>query len=173
MMVPKRISQTSVPGALEKALRYRLLNEPLEAESICRDVLAVEPDNREALITLLLALTDQFDHATMVTLQMAKDVLESLPGEYEREYYTGIIHERWGKAQLARGMPVGIAIDWLRQAMRDYERAEALRRPDDPDAVLRWNACARFLTRVPQADTGTASADRDVTAEYGDDIPTR
>ena len=38
-----------MPAALEKALRYRLLNEPVEAESICRDVLEVDPDNQAAL----------------------------------------------------------------------------------------------------------------------------
>ena len=48
-------------GGLEKALRYRLLNEPLEAESICLDVLQAEPANQEALVTLVLARTDLFD----------------------------------------------------------------------------------------------------------------
>ena len=57
----KRISKDAVPAALEKALRYRLLNEPLESESICRDVLATDSKNQEALVTLLLALTDQFE----------------------------------------------------------------------------------------------------------------
>ena len=41
----KRISQAALPAALAKAERYRLLNEPEQAESICRDVLAVEPKN--------------------------------------------------------------------------------------------------------------------------------
>ena len=57
----KTLSPEAVPRALEKAERYRLLNEPGEAESICLDALDVEPDNQEALVTLLLALTDQFD----------------------------------------------------------------------------------------------------------------
>ena len=35
----ERISIDAVPAALEKAERYRLLNEPLMAESICLDVL--------------------------------------------------------------------------------------------------------------------------------------
>jgi hypothetical protein len=60
MLELKRIPPSAVQPALEKALRYRLLSEPGEAESICRDVLAVDPDNQEALVTLLLALTDQF-----------------------------------------------------------------------------------------------------------------
>ena len=61
MVEPKLISKAGVPAALEKATRYRLLNEPLQAESICRDILTVEPENQQALITLLLAVTDQFD----------------------------------------------------------------------------------------------------------------
>ena len=39
----KSISTEAVPGALGKAERYRLLNEPREAESICRDVHRVLP----------------------------------------------------------------------------------------------------------------------------------
>ena len=58
----KVLSLDAVPRALEKAVRYRLLNEPSEAESICLDVLEVDPDNEEAIATLVLALTDQFDH---------------------------------------------------------------------------------------------------------------
>ena len=56
----KHIGPEAIPAALDKAERYRLLNQPDAAESICEDVLAVDPDNQPALITLLLALTDQF-----------------------------------------------------------------------------------------------------------------
>lgn len=49
-----------IPEALQKAERYRLLNEPRLAESICQDILDIEPDNRKAIITMLLAITDQF-----------------------------------------------------------------------------------------------------------------
>jgi len=38
----KRLTKEAVPRALEKAERYRLLNEPTEAESICQDILRVE-----------------------------------------------------------------------------------------------------------------------------------
>jgi hypothetical protein len=40
----KPISIASIPRALEKAERYRLLNEPEQAESICLDILDAEPD---------------------------------------------------------------------------------------------------------------------------------
>ena len=53
----KPISTAAIPRAVAKAERYRLLNEPQEAESICRDVLRVDEDNQEVLTMLLLALT--------------------------------------------------------------------------------------------------------------------
>lgn len=55
----KRISSSSIPSALQKAERYRIINDPSSAESICLDVLEVDPRNQEALVTLLLAITDQ------------------------------------------------------------------------------------------------------------------
>ena len=58
----KPLSKEAVPAALEKANCYRFLNEPVEAESICLDILEVEPENQQAIITLLLSLTDQFGH---------------------------------------------------------------------------------------------------------------
>ena len=54
MYILKTISKDAVPAALERAKQYRLLGDPLEAESICRDILEVEPDNQDALITLLM-----------------------------------------------------------------------------------------------------------------------
>ena len=56
----KPLSPAAIPAALARVERYRLLGEPTEAESICHDILSVEPANREALIGLILALTDQF-----------------------------------------------------------------------------------------------------------------
>ena len=54
----KSISVESIPEALKKVERYRLLNEPTLAESICLDILAIVPDHQQALISLLLARTD-------------------------------------------------------------------------------------------------------------------
>jgi hypothetical protein len=47
----KQLHKDAIPAALEKAERYRLLNEPGEAESICLDILAVDPDNQRAVIS--------------------------------------------------------------------------------------------------------------------------
>lgn len=145
----KPLSAAGIPAALEKAERYRLLNEPGEAVSICQDVLAVQPHDRQARIILLLALTDQLVEEPGVALR-AQQVARSLDEEYERLYYLGIVSERSAKAHLRRG---GVSLegvyDWLADAMEFYDRAEALRPPGNDDAILRWNACARLLQEHP------------------------
>ena len=145
----KRLPRDGVAAALKKAERYRLLNEPWYAESICRDVLEVERDHAEALVTLLLALTDQFVVAGSEALTAARAVLPRLAGEYERRYYAGIICERWAKRVLdSQALGSGPVIyHWLREAMAWYEQAEPLRAPGDDDAILRWNTCARLIDR--------------------------
>jgi hypothetical protein len=146
----KTLSTEAVPRALAKAERYRLLNEPGEAESICLDALRIEPGNQEALAMLLLALTDQFDNNPS-SIGEAWDTVGRLRGDYERAYYSGIVFERRAKAQLRHSAP-GCgprAYEWLREAMRHYEQAEAIRPPSNDDALLRWNACARLIMSDP------------------------
>ncbi len=142
----KTLSPEAIPRALAKAERYRLLNEPGEAESICLDALAADPDNQDAIATLLLALTDQFVGDSS-RVPDAWNTVRRLRDDYERAYYTGIIHERRAKAVIAHGTPRGgsRAYEWLREAMEHYERAEAIRPPNNDDALLRWNACARLI----------------------------
>lgn len=146
----KPLSKGAVPAALEKAERYRLLNEPGEAVSICQDVLAVEPDHQPARVVLLLALTDQLLEEPGLASR-AGEVARSLRDAYEREYYTGIVAERSAKAHLRRGglSPDGV-YEWLADAMECYERAETLRPAGNDDAILRWNACARLLMDYPK-----------------------
>ncbi len=143
----KPISREAIAEALQKAERYRLLNEPTQAESICQDVLAVDHTNQQALIMLLLALTDQFGHG--VTAARARDVLRRISGDYEQAYYGGIISERIAHSQLRQASPNSAftAYDAFRKAMELYERAEELRPPGNDDAILRWNTCARMLMR--------------------------
>jgi hypothetical protein len=144
----KQLSADAVPAALEKALRYRLLNEPGTAESICHDVLSIEPENQQALVTLLLALTDRFGKGYSVGITQAQEVLSHLRDPYERIYYAGIICERRAKAQLKQGHPGSghDAYELLREAMTWYEKAEALRPAKNDDALLHWNTCARLIT---------------------------
>jgi hypothetical protein len=143
----KPISPEAVPVALAKAERYRLLNEPWQAESICRDILRVDPGHEQALVMLLLAQTDQFGKG--VTAVQAREVLARLTDNYERAYYAGIICERWAEALLRKGSPgVGFtAYENLHEAMVHYERAEQIRPEGNDDALLRWNTCARILMR--------------------------
>src|SRR5256712_13281652 len=101
----KPLSKDAIPAALERAMRYRLLNEPAEAESICLDVLRTDPDNQQALVILLLALTDRFSKGYGVSDTQAQELLPRLRGEYERVYYAGIILQRKAKARLPQRGP--------------------------------------------------------------------
>ena len=145
----KSLHKDAIPAALEKAERYRLLNEPAEAESICLDILATDPENQKALIALFLAVTDRFSKGYGVSDTEAGQILARITGEYERAYYNGILHERRAKAKLAQHSPGAphYAYDNRRAAMRHYEIAEKVRPAGNDDAVLRWNTCARLIEK--------------------------
>ena len=150
----KKLSREGLPAAHEKAERYRLLNEPVQAESICLDILAVEPGDQRALITLFLALTDQLETRLAAAFEEARALLPRIEGEYAATYYTGILYERRAGAHHKRGgnSSAEIAGDWFRRAMECYERAEKLRPAGNDDALVRWNTCARILMRHPELD---------------------
>lgn len=141
-----------IPQALKKAERYRLLNEPAESESICRDILAVDPEHQQAAVWLLLSLTDQIGLGRHDAAGEARKLLATLADGYEREYYAGVIAERVGKARWRSHLPGSgyEAYQWLREAMSHYERAETLSAQDNDDAKLRWNSCARMLDAHPE-----------------------
>jgi tetratricopeptide (TPR) repeat protein len=143
----KPLSREGIPAALERAMRYRLLNEPSEAESICQDVLRIDPESQQALVILLLAITDRIGRGYAVGSTEATEVLPRLRDPYEHAYYAGIIAERRGKACLRQGGPGSgyDAYEFLREAMAWYEKAEAIRPHGNDDALLRWNACARII----------------------------
>jgi hypothetical protein len=158
----KLITQDGVSAALHKAERYRLLNEPMAAESICRDVLACDPGNQQALILLVLSLSDEFASGEEMTagVRTARDVLTQIQDGYKRAYYSGIVCERRAKAQLRLGAPGSeeIAYDWFREAMTWYEEAERLRTPGNDEAILRWNSCARTLNQNEHVRPAAAEA---------------
>lgn len=164
----KRLSPEAVPAALEKALRYRLLNDPEQATSICEDVLAVEPGNQQALTTLILALTERFSAARPTSPKSAIDLLPRLQDAYEREYFAGLISEREAIARLQSNAPRSgpAAFECLRQAMRSYERAEAIRPPANDDALLRWNSCARMI--MSNSDIAPAEESQDLVPTLGE-----
>jgi tetratricopeptide (TPR) repeat protein len=148
MFTLKPISHDSVEGALAKAERYRLLNEPHEAESICRDILEIDPANREARISLILALTDEFPREEGV-FSSAIEAISGLQAAYDRAYYSGIAWERRAKAYHDAGKlgSSGYVYDWIVKALGLFEEAEHVRPAGNDDAILRWNACVRFLGR--------------------------
>jgi len=149
MFTLKPISKDAIPRAVDKAERYRLLNEPKEAESICLDILQVDPENQQALVILLLALTDQFEGTSPQSglRARAREILPKLGGEYERAYYAGIIHERKARSQVNAGFlgAGSLAYEGFREAMAWYEQAESIRPAGNDDAALRWNCCARAI----------------------------
>ena len=147
----KSISDQSIPEALAKVERYRLFNEPSLAESICLDILAIVPDHQQALISLLLARTDQFHSPTRMPKD-AQEVLAQIKGDYERAYYQGIIWERTGTCAHSpwrhRCRRIS-AYHALRDAMDHYEKAMKFAIPGNDDAILRWNTCARVIMQNP------------------------
>jgi hypothetical protein len=141
----KPISKAGIGEAISKVEVYRYLNEPGEAESICRDILAVEPDNQTALRLLGLAITDQFTGEASDRYSESENVFRSLTGEYERVYHLGILRERKAKAQLRAGRPPHTILPIFEEAMKCFEEAEKIRPPNNDDAILRWNRCVRLL----------------------------
>jgi hypothetical protein len=145
----KSISEQGIPEALAKVERYRLLNEPVLAESICLDILAIMPDHQQAMISLLLARTDQFH--SHVHLKGALEVLARIKGDYEQAYYAGVIWERLGNARIRHDDPGARASAYhaLRDAMGHYEKAMNFAPSGNDDAILRWNTCARMIMQNP------------------------
>jgi hypothetical protein len=166
MFALKPISRDSLDGALAKAERYRLLNEPNEAESICRDILEVAPANRDARISLILALTDEFtrDDRAFATAMAETTGLESA---YDRAYYSGIAWERRAKASHDAGRPGSSSrvYEWIVKALGLFEEAERLRPAGNDDPILRWNACVRFLERHKSLKPATEDAKEPILSE--------
>jgi tetratricopeptide (TPR) repeat protein len=141
----KRISTAGIAAAIAKAELYRSLNEPEEAESICRDILTIEPQHQLALRLLGLALTDQFTGGGSDHYRETEDIFRQLQDPYERLYYTGILHERRAKAQLQAGQLPRSLVALFDQALHVFAEAEKIRPAGNDDAILRWNRCVRLL----------------------------
>jgi hypothetical protein len=166
MFALKPISRDSLDGALAKAERYRLLNEPNEAESICRDILEVAPANREARISLILSLTDEFPRDDRAFASSMTETA-SLESAYDRAYYAGIAWERRAKAFHDAGRPgsSGRVYEWIVKALGLFEEAERLRPAGNDDSILRWNACVRFLERHKSLKPATEDVKEPILSE--------
>jgi hypothetical protein len=145
----KVISTSGIAEAISKAEVYRNLNQPEEAESICRDILAADPGNHVGLRILGLALTDQFTGEAGDRYAEAEDIFGNLVDPYERLYYTGILQERRLKAQLGAGRPAHTLLPLLEEALRCFAEAEKIRPTGNDDSILRWNRCVRLLQSRP------------------------
>ena len=145
----KSISKAGIPEAIAKVELYRYLNEPEEAESICRDILAVDPEHQLAKRMLGLTITDQFKGAASDRYTEVAELFGSLRDGYERNYYTGLLHERRAKAQLASGSAAHVLLPLVEEALRCFAEAEKLRPAGNDDSILRWNRCVRLLESRP------------------------
>lgn len=148
----KPMSFSAVPAALAKADHYRLLNDPRQAESICLDILTVDPENQKALVVLVLALSDQLERRKDAGVKQAREHLARVRDVYQRTYFDGLVCERRAYTVLATQQPgaAHAAYGWFRQAMDRYAEAEGMRPPDNDDAILRWNSVVRMLRRHPE-----------------------
>lgn len=143
----KPITKEGIPQALAKAERYRMLNESRLAESICQDILLIEPDNQQVIITMLLAISDQIGKYRVDYSAKVRNLISKMTNEYDRQYYGGIVCERQGISFLDQNYSgaFSAAYEWLTEAMEHYEKAEAIRPPGNDDPIIRWNTCARLI----------------------------
>jgi tetratricopeptide (TPR) repeat protein len=146
----KTISQSGIAEAIAKAELYRYLNEPEEAESICRDILAVDPNHALGLRMLGLSMTDQFTGGPGDRYAEVEKMFQRLPDPYERNYYTGLLCERRVKAQLRAGRAPHTLLPLLERALQCFGEAERIHPPGNDDAILRWNRCVRLLQSQPE-----------------------
>ena len=140
----KSISRGGLEAAIDRAEHYRLLNQPVQSQSICHDVLAVDPDNQRALVVLVLAMTDELKSGASSAGE-ARVHANRLADEYQRSYYHGIISERQARALLTKGPAAAFAYNDFRDAMEWFEKAASIRPEGNDDAILRWNSCVRTI----------------------------
>lgn len=146
----KSISKAGIPEAVAKVELYRYLNEPEEAESICRDILAIDAEHQLARRMLGLSITDQFTGRTGDRYEEVRSIFQGLRDPYERSYYTGLLLERRAKAQLRAGSSAHILLPLVEEALHCFGEAEKIRPAGNDDSILRWNRCVRLLENHPE-----------------------
>jgi tetratricopeptide (TPR) repeat protein len=145
----KSISKSGIDEAISKAELYRYLNEPEETESICHDILAIEPGHQVALRLLGMAITDQFHGGAADRFAEAEMILRRLTERYEQLYYLGILHERRAKALLRAGRAPHTLLPFFEEALLCFSKAAEIRPKGNDDSILRWNRCVRILQCNP------------------------
>lgn len=154
----KTISKSGIGEAIAKAELYRYLNEPEEAESICRDILAADPQNMLGLRMLGLSITDQFEGRPSDRYGEVESIFNELSDAYERLYYTGLLCERRVKAQLRVGRSPHTLLPLLERALKCFADAEQIRPAGNDDSILRWNRCVRLLKSEPEFELEEAAS---------------
>lgn len=157
------IHPDSIELALDKARQYRSLHEPEIAESICLDILHIEPENQKALVLYILALSDQLHHAGKKTqVQSIEQAIQKLQSRYQQHYYTGLLHERRARFMLTQSMARVFAYDYFIEALQFYQKAEKIRPEHNDESILRWNSCIRTIEKEklkPRPDNKDARLD--------------
>ncbi|WP_417550766.1 hypothetical protein [Methylophaga sp.] len=142
------IHAESIELALDRARQYRSLLEPEIAESICLDILNIEPENQAALVVYILALTDQISiSGSQSPFQDIEVAIAKLTSEYKQIYYTGIVLERRARFMLTQPMSRAFAYDYFIKALESYQQAEQMRPDHNDESILRWNSCVRTIQR--------------------------
>jgi len=80
-----------------------------------------------------------------------------------------LIAERWGKAQLRREPHSSVASAFFAEALDCYARASCLEPGANDDAILRWNACCRFMER--NADLKAETQEAAIEPDFSDGAP--
>jgi len=142
------IHKNSIDTVLDKARQYRSLLEPDLAISICLDIFLVDPENQEALVVYILALTDQYSHNnSKIQPKEITDTIARFESEFHRVYYTGIFLERKARALLKNPMSHSFAYEGLMEAVVKYEIAEKIAPEYCSDPILRYNSCLRTIEK--------------------------
>ncbi|NQZ54398.1 MAG: hypothetical protein HRT93_09130 [Piscirickettsiaceae bacterium] len=139
---------SAVAQAIEKAKQYRSLLEPDIAESICLDVLNIDPDNQEVLIIYILALLDQISRSEKQTqIKTIERTIEKLTSQYQRYYYAGLLNERRARHLITQAMSHSFAYDYFIEALNFYQQAVDKCPEQNDEAILRWNSCIRTIEK--------------------------
>ena len=146
----KKISPQYISNALMKAEKYRYMNHPKTSESICRDVLEIKPEHQEAIILLIISISEQFADRKKysASLRNAQEWLPLIEDEYKKIYLSGLILERWAKANI-HILAGADLYEFFQEAMDFYAKAEKIRPVEDESCILHWNLCIRLMELNP------------------------